>query len=125
MQVSCIYGLGMPSKYLEASIRIVKGQEWTGGWTTLVQHLEQVRYLAPLVVLNTALNGDYLFIFLQRFQPLWALEHRTFFYRFLPPLDAGRGFCRYAAVTFLRSTACSCAAHQRRERQRLSCFELQ
>lgn len=79
----------MPSKYLEASIRIVKGQEWTGGWTTLVQHLEQVRYLAPLVVLNTALNGDYLFIFLQRFQPLWALEHRTFFL----PLPAAVG-CR-------------------------------
>lgn len=43
MQVSCIYGLGMPSKYLEASIRVVKGQEWAGGWGTLTQHLEQVR----------------------------------------------------------------------------------
>lgn len=45
MQVSCIYGLGMPSKYLEASIRVVKGQEWTGGWSTLTQHLEQVPQL--------------------------------------------------------------------------------
>lgn len=44
VQVSCIYGLGMPSKYLEASIRLVVGQEWTGGWRTLEQHLEQVRY---------------------------------------------------------------------------------
>lgn len=42
VQVSCIYGLGMPSKYLEASIRIVVGQEWTGGWRTFAQHLEQV-----------------------------------------------------------------------------------
>lgn len=42
VQVSCIYGLGMPSKYLEASIRIVVGQEWIGGWRTLAQHLEQV-----------------------------------------------------------------------------------
>lgn len=33
----------MPSKYLEASIRIVVGQEWTDGWRALAQHLEQVR----------------------------------------------------------------------------------
>lgn len=32
----------MPSKYLEASIRIVVGQEWTNGWMALAQHLEQV-----------------------------------------------------------------------------------
>lgn len=43
-QVSCIYGLGMPSKYLEASTRLVVGQEWAGGWITLAQHLEQVSY---------------------------------------------------------------------------------
>ena len=42
VQVSCIYGLGMPSAYLEASIRIVVGQEWIGGWRALAQHLEQV-----------------------------------------------------------------------------------
>lgn len=46
LQVSCIYGLGMPSKYLEASIRVVKGQEWVGGWSALTQHLEQVYYCA-------------------------------------------------------------------------------
>eukprot|EP00903_Cladosiphon_okamuranus_P007567 g7341.t1 len=45
--VSCIYGLGMPSKYLEASTRVVKGQEWTGGWSTLVQHLEQGLFYTP------------------------------------------------------------------------------
>lgn len=45
-QVSCIYGLGMPSKYLEASIRVVRGQEWVGGWSALTQHLEQVYYRA-------------------------------------------------------------------------------
>lgn len=41
-QVSCIYGLGMPSKYLEASIRVFVGQQWEGGWRTLARHLEQV-----------------------------------------------------------------------------------
>ncbi|CBJ30814.1 excinuclease ABC subunit B [Ectocarpus siliculosus] len=45
--VSCIYGLGMPSKYLEASIRIVVGQEWTGGWRALAQHLEQGLFYTP------------------------------------------------------------------------------
>ncbi|CAM9153035.1 unnamed protein product [Ectocarpus sp. 4 AP-2014] len=45
--VSCIYGLGMPSKYLEASIRIVMGQEWTDGWRALAQHLEQGLFYTP------------------------------------------------------------------------------
>eukprot|EP00752_Nemacystus_decipiens_P003151 g2918.t1 len=45
--VSCIYGLGMPSKYLEASVRVVKGQEWMGGWSTLTQHLEQGLFYTP------------------------------------------------------------------------------
>ncbi|CAM9432236.1 unnamed protein product [Ectocarpus fasciculatus] len=45
--VSCIYGLGMPSKYLEASTRIVVGQEWTNGWRALAQHLEQGLFYTP------------------------------------------------------------------------------
>lgn len=53
VQVSCIYGLGMPSKYLEASIRIVVGQEWEGGWRALAQHLEQVTRHAGASVLHT------------------------------------------------------------------------
>ncbi|CAB1108357.1 unnamed protein product [Ectocarpus sp. CCAP 1310/34] len=45
--VSCIYGLGMPSKYLEASIRIIVGQEWTDGWRALAKHLEQGLFYIP------------------------------------------------------------------------------
>ncbi|CAM9187040.1 unnamed protein product, partial [Hapterophycus canaliculatus] len=45
--VSCIYGLGMPGKYLEASIRIVVGQEWTGGWTTLLAYIEKGLFYTP------------------------------------------------------------------------------
>lgn len=37
----------MPSKYLEASIRVVVGQEWPGGWRTLAQHLEQAYTFSP------------------------------------------------------------------------------
>ncbi|CAN0237481.1 unnamed protein product, partial [Discosporangium mesarthrocarpum] len=45
--VSCIYGLGMPAKYLEASLRLSVGQAWEGGWRGLARHLEQTLLYQP------------------------------------------------------------------------------
>lgn len=79
VQVSCIYGLGMPSKYLEASIRVVRGQEWTGGLGTLTQHLEQVH--APLQHNYPII--EYTLLFLPGFQLLlYSTTLRAFYYAF-------------------------------------------